>query len=128
MDSDQLIVIEVHDGTHALCQDLTVATVGAEDLVLGRKRHRLADSGALLAGREVGRAKVVEGDALVRPLFLDGVEHRLELADQQHVVVGTHQPILAPYLQFGFDIRLVLVHLNRWQGDGLFLSDRLGIK
>ena len=54
------------DGGQALGQDLAVAAVGAEDVVVDRQDEGLTDRGGFLADRQVGRAAVVVFDALDR--------------------------------------------------------------
>jgi hypothetical protein len=69
----------------ALGQDLAVAAVRAEDLVLRIERRALPHGRRLLADGEVGRAAVVVGDPAPGAGRLEGVEHALELADDDHV-------------------------------------------
>jgi len=51
----------------------------------------LDDRGGLLPDRQVRRAHVVVLNPLVRPLFFDAVEQRLELANDRHVAVDADQ-------------------------------------
>ena len=78
--------LSLPDRRKALGQDLAVAAVRAEDVVVGRQRERHADRRRLLPDREVRRSGVVVRDALVRALGLDLVEDRLELPDGAHVL------------------------------------------
>ena len=54
---EQRVVVELADGGEALGEDLAVAAVGAEDVVVGRQREGHADGGGLLADGQVGRAR-----------------------------------------------------------------------
>ncbi len=87
----QLVLAQLGDGGEALGEDLAVAAVRAEDVVLGAQEIGLADGGRFLADRQVRRAPVVVLDALVVAFLLDAVEHGLELADDRHVAVDAHQ-------------------------------------
>ncbi len=92
-DLHQAGIVQLTDGRVSLGEDLSVAAVRAEDVVVGRQRERHADRRGLLANREVGRPRVVVGHALVGALRLDLVEHRLELPDAAHVAPDVHEII-----------------------------------
>jgi len=93
-DGKQVLVFHLVDGGHALGQNLAMAAVRTENLVLGLQHHSLADRCTLLSCREVGGTLVGIADPLIHPFLLDGVEHRLKLADEEHVIVGTDQTVL----------------------------------
>ena len=96
-DRGQRVVAQLLDGREALGQDLAVAAMRAEDEVVGRQVVGLSDHRRLLADGEMGRATMVVFDALVDALFLDAVEHGLELANDDHVAIDAAQ-ILRPVL------------------------------
>ena len=101
----------------ALGEDLPVGAVGAEDEVVRGQYSALADVGGLLADAEVGGALVVVGDALPLSGLLDGVQHRLEGAHDDHVVEHAHEAVLAVARHLGAEVEGVLVHGNVREGD-----------
>ncbi len=127
-DGKQVLVLHLVDGGHAFGQNLAMAAVRAENLVLGLQHHRLADRCTLLSCREMGGTFVVVADPLIHPFLLDGVKHRLKLADEKHVIVGTDQAVLSVQLELLLEITLVLVDRNRRCLDDLFFPQRCGIK
>jgi hypothetical protein len=99
--------VELARGRERLGEDLAVAAVRAEDEVVDAELGGLADGRRLLAHREVGRAHVVVLDALPPTGDLDGVEHRLELADGQHVVEHRDETVGAEALLLGGEVHRV---------------------
>jgi len=67
-----------------------MAAVRTEDKVVGRQMVCLSYRRRLLANRQMRRALVIVLDALVRPLLLNAVQHRLELTNVDHVPIHTH--------------------------------------
>ena len=113
------------DGREALGQDLAVAPVAAEDVIVHRQEERLAHGGGFLADREVGGALVDIRDVAVLPLPLDLVQHGLEFADEDHVViepqgVGRGE---CTRRQFVGEAAAVLVDGDAAQFDGLLSPD-----
>ena len=86
-----------------------MGAVRAEDEVLRRQNEALADVGALLADAEVGGAAVVVLDALPGAGLLDGVEHRLEGAHDDHVVEHLDHALFAVAGDLGVTVEGVLV-------------------
>ncbi len=85
---------EVLHGAESLGDDLAVAAVAAEDVVLDAEIHAFADGGAFLADGQVRGPGVGILDALVAAELLDVVEHRLEFADYRHVAVNAQAGFL----------------------------------
>ncbi len=127
-DVQQLFLTQLSDRAHAFRQDLTVTAVGTEDLVIRVEDHRLSDRGAFLTGGEVGRTEVLVGDSLVHSFFLDHVEHRLELANQEHIVIDANQALLAIGLELFLHIAHIVVDGDFRQHKGVFLPQRCRIE
>ena len=102
-------LVHLVHGRVALGEDLAVGAVRAEDEVIGRQHVALADVGALLADAEVGGAAVVVLDALPGTGLLDGVEHRLEGAHDDHVVEHLDHALFAVAGDLGVTVEGVLV-------------------
>ena len=60
-------------------------------------------------------------DTLVDTLFLDGIQHSLKFADQQHIVISSDKTVLAVELELLLKIALILVDGNGREVDSLFL-------
>ena len=78
-----------------------------------------ADGCGFLTGRQVGGARVVVLDAVVSSGRLDELQHRLELADHDHVAVDPLQVVLGEMLglELVLDRLVVLVDGNRRERD-----------
>ena len=105
----KLTIVHLVHGRVALGEDLTVRAVGAEDEVLWAEHEALADVGALLADAQVGGAAVVVLNALPGAGLLDGVEHRLEGAHDDHVVEHLDHALFAVAGDLGVAVEAVLV-------------------
>ena len=88
------------DRRQPLGDELAVAPVAAEDMVVRLERQRRADRRAFLADREMGRPLVDELDPGIGALRLEGAEHGLELADHHHVAEHAQQRCVAVALPF----------------------------
>ena len=88
-------LVEPVDRRQALGDELAVAAVAAEDVVLGRKREGSADRRTFLADGKMGRALVGEFDSRIGAARLEVAEHRLELADDEHVAENAKEPGVA---------------------------------
>ena len=108
-DALKLALVHLVHGRVALGENLTVRAVGAENEVLRRQHEALADVGALLANAEVGGAAVVVLNAFPLAGLLDGVEHRLEGAHDDHVVEHLDHAFFAVAGEFGLTVEGVLV-------------------
>ena len=119
-DGLKLSLVHLVHGRVALGEDLTVGAVGTEDEVLRLQHEALADVGALLADAEVGGAAVVVLNALPGAGLLDGVEHRLEGAHDDHVVEHLDHALFAVAGDLGVTVEGVLVdgHLGELHVSG----------
>ena len=108
-DALELALVHLVHGRVALGEDLAVGAVGAEDEVLGLQHKALTDVGALLADAQVSGAAVVVLDAFPLAGLLDGVEHRLEGAHDDHVVEHLDHALFAVAGEFGLTVEGVLV-------------------
>ena len=108
-DGLQLALVHLVHGRVALGEDLTVGAVRAEDEVIGGEHKALADVGALLADAQVSGAAVVVLDAFPLAGLLDGVEHRLEGAHDDHVVEHLDHAFFAVAGNLGVAVEGVLV-------------------
>ena len=117
---DKLLVGELFDSRHALGYDFVVRAVGAEDEVVLVEEIGFADGGGFLAYRKVRGAGIGEGLVVVVGFELDGLEHGLEFADGEHVLVDAEK-IRFGVVTFGdflFDGLLVLADRDVLEGDG----------
>ena len=85
------MIAQFGDGGKALGQNLAVAAMGAKDKVVWCQVVGLTHSRRFLANRKVSRTFVLVRNALIDPLALDLIEHRLEGADKEHIAVDAHQ-------------------------------------
>ena len=108
-DALELALVHLVHGRVALGEDLAVRAVRAEDEVIGGEHKALTDVGALLADTEVGGAAVVVLDTLPLAGLLDGVEHRLEGAHDDHVVEHLDHAFFAVAGDLGLAVEGVLV-------------------
>ena len=90
-DFKERVARELFNCRKALGKDFAVASVGAEDRIVLVQVERHAHRGRLLAHRKVRGAGMIVDDALVLAGGLDEVEHRLKLAQHQHVAVDAGQ-------------------------------------
>ena len=86
-DLHELRVIENLDGTQPFCDDLAVAAVGAECVIVQREFIRCSHVGCFLTDAKVRRAGMVILHAAIFVGGLDEVEHGLKLADIRHIAV-----------------------------------------
>ena len=110
-------LVEPVDGGQALGDELAVAPVAAEDMVLRGQRQGCADRGTLLADREMRRPLVGELDPRIGAARLEVAEHRLELADDEHVAEDAKKLRVAVPCAFFRDRRLVGVHRDGREDD-----------
>ena len=108
-DALELALVHLVHGRVALGEDLAVGAVRAENEVIGRQHVALADVGGLLADTQVGGAGVVVLDAFPGAGLLDGVEHRLEGAHDDHVVEHLDHALFAVAGDLGVTVEGVLV-------------------
>ena len=108
-DALKLRLVHLVHGRVTLGEDLAVGAVRAEDEVIGRQHVALADVGGLLADTQVGGAGVVVLDAFPGAGLLDGVEHRLEGAHDDHVVEHLDHALFAVAGDLGVTVEGVLV-------------------
>src|ERR1700680_4160118 len=94
-DCRQPLRLERRDRRKAFGDELAVTAMAAEDVILRAKRQRGTDRGALLTDREVGGTLVGELDAGIGAARLEGGEHRLEFADDEHRPQQLDQPGIA---------------------------------
>ena len=113
-DVEQFVIGELFDGGQALGEDVAVGAMGAEDEVVDVEVEGLADSGGFLADAQMGRAGMGIGHAAVFAGGLDGLDHRFELAQHQHIAIDVEELFLGEVAQLILDLFLVLV-----AGDGL---------
>ena len=92
--------IQPGDRRQPLGDELAMAAVAAEDVVVGLQRQRRADRRAFLADREMRRPLVDVVDPGIAALRLEGAEHRLEFADDHHVAQHAQQRCIAVALPF----------------------------
>ena len=117
------------DSRQSLGDDLAMAAVGAENLVLGTKRHGTADGGRLLPNRQVRRPLVEIFDAAITSRRFEGMQHAFEFANHQHVAQRFAKPVIAPTASLGLDILTVGVNGDVAEtqaigGIGLVRTDR----
>ena len=96
-----------------------MAAVRSENEVVDVEHIGHADGCGFLTGRQVGGARVVVLDAVVSSGRLDELQHRLELADHDHVAVDPLQVVLGEMLglELVLDRLVVLVDGNRRERD-----------
>ena len=111
-DVQKLFVGQLFDGGKALGQDIGMGAVGAEDEVVHVQMERLAHGGRLLTHGQVRRAGMVVGHAVVFAGLFDEVDHRLELAQGQHVAIDVDKLLLGEVAQLVLDGLFVLVDRN----------------
>ena len=108
-----------------------MGAVAAEDEVVGIQAVSHADGSGLLSGGQVGGTGVVVGDAVVAARGLDEIEHRLELADGEHVAVDMEEVFLGEvaFLELVLDRLLILHHRNFRELDLMFgrTADLIGV-
>ena len=92
----KLVILHRPDGRQRLGDDLAMASVGAENLVLGAKRHGAADSGRLLPHRQMRRPLIDIVDAAIASRRFEGMKHAFEFANHQHVAQRLAQPVIPP--------------------------------
>ncbi len=116
------------DGREALGEDLPVAPVAAVDVILDRQEEGLAHGGGLLADGEVGRPLMDVGDVAVLARPLDLIQHRLELADEDHVPVDPDRVVCREGARDHLvgERATVLVDRDSAQLDRLGASDLVG--
>lgn len=78
-------LVERPDRRQPLGDELAMAAVRAEDQVPWPQPERGADGHAFLPDGKVGRPLVGKGNAAIGAGRLEGAQHRLEFADDQHV-------------------------------------------
>ena len=102
-DLKELWLAQLPDRREGLGQNLPMAPVGPEDVVVGGQREGHPHGGRLLTDGEMGGTSVVIGDAAVGALELDLVEDGLEFPDGAHI---------SPYVQevLGRVARLLFLH------------------
>ena len=112
----------------ALGQDLAVAPVAAEDVVLHAEEERLAHGRSLLADGKVRGPLMDVRDVAVLAQALDLVQHRLELADETHVAVDPDRVVFRqrPCRQLVGEAAAVLVDGDGAEGDRFLLPDLVG--
>ena len=116
-DAEERRLVEPFDRRQALGDELAVAAVAAEDVVLGAERQGRADCGAFLPDREVRRPAISVLDPAIGAARLEFTEHRLEFAHDQHVAQHLDQePIAAPRAFVG-QRPGVGMHRNRGESD-----------
>ena len=83
--SEERVLVEPLDCRKALRDHLAVAAMAAEGVVVHVECRRLADRGRFLADREMRGPRIVVANVGVAARALEEIEHRLELADDDHV-------------------------------------------
>src|SRR5947208_10712396 len=101
------------DGRQSLRQDLAVTAMAAEDVVLDIEEERATDRGGLLTDREMSRSAMVVGHAAICAVAFEQIEHRLELAHQEHVAEHPAEAIVTETAALVLDRRRVRVERNR---------------
>ena len=121
-DVHQLVIIQFADGAQAFGQNFTVATMGAERVVVDVQAVGLSDGRRFLSHGQVGRTGVVVFHAHVFAVQLQFVDDRLERAQRHHVVVDVHKVFfLEEFLLFRGGLG-VGVHGDRREVDFTFLE------
>ena len=100
------------DRGHTFCKDLAVASVRTEDVVVNTEKVRLTYGRRFLTHGKVRRTGVVVLDSVVLGLRLYGIKHRLEFADNSHIVIDTHEIFGREVLLFLCDSFVVLVEVD----------------
>ena len=85
-------------------------------MIVHPEQECLSHRRCLLADRKVSRSLVVILDSFIRALRLYALEHTLELADQEHILVHSYQGI-SP-VGFLFLVYILLVLVKRDLGKG----------
>jgi hypothetical protein len=124
-DLEQVVVAQLSNGGKALGENLAVAAVRAEDVVVGRERKRHPDRRRFLPDREMGRPGMGVGDPLVRAFRLDLLQRRLELANAAHVLPDVQQIGSGEARRLLRDRFVVRVQWNVSETNGLFDKDLL---
>lgn len=115
----EALVVQQLDRAQTLGENFAVAAVRSENEVVDVEHIGHADGCGFLTGRQVGGARVVVLDAVVSSGRLDELQHRLELADHDHVAVDPLQVVLGEMLglELVLDRLVVLVDGNRRERD-----------
>ncbi|CAK7019167.1 MAG: hypothetical protein DELT_03288 [Desulfovibrio sp.] len=116
-DFRQLLVRELLDAGHPLGKDFTVAPVGTKGKVVHTKLKRLADISRFLADAKMGRTRMVVFNAFILSGRFDGVEHRLEFADNPHIPVNVQEFLFRKVFHFILYRFLVGVHRDIFECD-----------
>ncbi len=117
-DGLELAIAELPDRGKALREDLAVAAMGSEDVIVGRQRKRHPHCRRLLPDRQMGRPGMVVGHALVGALGLDLLKRRLELPNSAHVPPDVQQILDRVLLELLRDGLVVGVERNLGETDG----------
>ena len=132
-DVHKLLVAHLLDAAEALGQNLGVASVGSEDIVILIQQIGLTDAGCFLAQGQVGRAGIGGVDAVVAGLSLDQVQHVLELAENGDIAVDADQirigevgALLGDGLVVGANRNVLKVDFARCSGGYRIDIQRLG--
>ncbi len=123
------VIVENLYRAQAFGQNLAVAAVAAEYEVVCGEVVRHTHSGRLLPHREVGGTGVVVLHAVVAAGGLDQVEHRLKLADGEHVAIDVLEIILGEVFLFELVIYCLVVLIDGDRCNLYFsrLSQKIGI-
>ena len=91
-------------------KDFAVASVRAEDPVVGVEQISLTNCGRLLTDRKMCWSRMTVFNSVIFARRLDAVDHHFEFADDKHISVNPQEILCGKVFLFFLDRFLILVH------------------